>query len=64
MHAMWAEWAPPLERSKLVTLSYAGAQFGTVIGLPLAGVITDYLGWEYVFYIFGESVNVSWRYEF
>ena len=24
MHAMWSFWAPPLERSKLVTFSYAG----------------------------------------
>jgi len=54
MHAMWAVWAPPLERSKLVTLSYAGSSFGTVIGLPLAGFITDHLGWQYVFYICGK----------
>ncbi|TSK22712.1 Sialin [Bagarius yarrelli] len=25
MHAMWASWAPPLERSRLLTISYAGA---------------------------------------
>lgn len=56
MHAMWAEWAPPLERSKLVMLSYAGAQFGTVVGLPLSGWITDGLGWEWVFYIFGNTL--------
>lgn len=24
MHAMWASWAPPLERSRLLSLSYAG----------------------------------------
>ena len=24
MQAMWGYWAPPLERSKLVTISYAG----------------------------------------
>lgn len=24
MHAMWSNWAPPLERSKLLTISYAG----------------------------------------
>ena len=27
---------------------------GTVIGLPLSGLITAQLGWPYVFYIFGE----------
>ena len=56
MTAMWAEWAPPLERSKLITLSYGGAQFGTVIGLPLAGLICDRLGWPSVFWIFGMSL--------
>ena len=24
MHAMWSFWAPPLERSKLITFSYEG----------------------------------------
>lgn len=24
MHAMWSSWAPPLERSKLLSISYAG----------------------------------------
>ncbi|XP_062427050.1 sialin isoform X2 [Rhea pennata] len=25
MHSMWSSWAPPLERSKLLSISYAGA---------------------------------------
>ena len=24
MHAMWARWAPPLERSRLATMCYSG----------------------------------------
>ena len=24
MHVMWAKWAPPLEKSKLSAISYAG----------------------------------------
>ncbi|XP_043919804.1 sialin-like isoform X1 [Protopterus annectens] len=59
MHAMWSSWAPPLERSKLLTISYAGAQLGTVISLPLSGIICFYLDWSYVFYIFG-AVGVLW----
>ena len=27
MHTMWSNWAPPLERSKLGTLSYSGTNF-------------------------------------
>ncbi|XP_072534238.1 sialin [Salminus brasiliensis] len=59
MHAMWASWAPPLERSRLLTISYAGAQLGTVVALPLSGQICFYLDWTYVFYIFG-AVGLVW----
>ena len=31
MHAMWSSWAPPLERSKLCTLSYAGSVYTTTL---------------------------------
>lgn len=31
-----------------------GAQLGTVVALPLSGVICFYLDWTYVFYVFGE----------
>nr|KAF6463113.1 solute carrier family 17 member 5 [Molossus molossus] len=59
MHAMWSAWAPPLERSKLLSISYAGAQLGTVISLPLSGIICFYMNWTYVFYLFG-IVGIIW----
>uniref|UniRef100_A0A8D0C9F8 Sialin n=1 Tax=Salvator merianae TaxID=96440 RepID=A0A8D0C9F8_SALMN len=59
MHAMWSSWAPPLERSKLLSISYAGAQLGTVVSLPLSGLICFYMNWSYVFYIFG-ALGVLW----
>ncbi|MEE6476486.1 hypothetical protein FKM82_011092 [Ascaphus truei] len=59
MHAMWSSWAPPLERSRLLSLSYAGAQLGTVVSLPLSGLICYYMSWIYVFYIFG-AFGVVW----
>ncbi|XP_034407494.1 sialin [Cyclopterus lumpus] len=59
MYAMWAAWAPPLERSRLLTISYIGAQLGTVISLPLSGEICFYLDWTYVFYVFG-AVGLVW----
>ncbi|KAK7817091.1 hypothetical protein U0070_001803 [Myodes glareolus] len=59
MHAMWSSWAPPLERSKLLTISYAGAQLGTVISLPLSGIICFYMNWTYVFYLFG-VIGIVW----
>ncbi|KAK5908782.1 hypothetical protein CgunFtcFv8_016811 [Champsocephalus gunnari] len=59
MYTMWASWAPPLERSRLLTISYIGAQLGTVISLPLSGQICFYLDWTYVFYIFG-AIGLVW----
>ncbi|XP_067150209.1 sialin isoform X3 [Apteryx mantelli] len=59
MHSMWSCWAPPLERSKLLSISYAGAQLGTVVSLPLSGLICYYMNWIYVFYIFG-ALGVLW----
>ncbi|KAJ8014130.1 hypothetical protein DPEC_G00037060 [Dallia pectoralis] len=59
MHAMWASWAPPLERSRLLTIAYTGAQLGTVVALPLSGQICFYLNWTWVFYIFG-IVGIVW----
>ncbi|XP_048858349.1 sialin-like [Brienomyrus brachyistius] len=59
MHAMWASWAPPLERSRLLTICYSGSQLGTVLALPLSGLICFYLDWTYVFYLFG-VVGLLW----
>lgn len=59
MHAMWSSWSPPLERSKLLSISYAGAQLGTVISLPLSGIICFYMNWTYVFYFFG-IIGIIW----
>lgn len=53
MMAMWARWAPPLERSRLMTLAGAGGNFGAFVALPLTGFICQTLGWPAVFYICG-----------
>lgn len=62
MHSLWATWAPPLERSKLVSFTYAGAQVGNVITFPLAGLLCKYGfagGWPSIFYILG-VVSAIW----
>ncbi|KAL5014023.1 hypothetical protein ScPMuIL_008293 [Solemya velum] len=56
VHAMWGKWAPIFERSKLVSFCYAGAQLGTVVSMPLSGILCDsnFLGgWPSAFYVFG-----------
>ncbi|XP_042865549.1 putative inorganic phosphate cotransporter [Penaeus japonicus] len=62
MNSMMAKWIPPLERSKMGSLVYAGAQFGTVVSLPISGLLcqSNFLGgWPSVFYVFGAS-GVVW----
>jgi len=51
---VWSRWAPPLERSRLVTIAFSGSYFGTVISLPLSGYLAETLGWPWIFYVFGE----------
>ena len=55
--SFWGKWAPPNERARLAAVSFSGAQFGTIISMPLSGVICQYWGWPVMFYIFG---GVSW----
>ncbi|XP_030764010.1 putative inorganic phosphate cotransporter isoform X2 [Sitophilus oryzae] len=62
MHAMLAKWVPPLERSKFGAYVYAGANFGTIISLPLSGWLCSLEydgGWPLAFYIFG-ILGIIW----
>ncbi|XP_048655845.1 sodium-dependent phosphate transport protein 3 isoform X3 [Marmota marmota marmota] len=50
---IWAKWAPPLERSKLTSIAGSGAAFGSFFILCVGGLISQALGWPFIFYIFG-----------
>ncbi|CAM2104752.1 unnamed protein product [Caretta caretta] len=58
-YMLLAKWAPPLERSRLIQLTVAGCTFGTFVTFPAAGIICQYVGWPYVFYIFG-GIGCVW----
>ncbi|KAL5007698.1 hypothetical protein ScPMuIL_016504 [Solemya velum] len=58
-HGIWRHWAPPLERSKLATISFCGSYAGAVLGMPLSGILTKHLGWQSGFYVFG-VIGVIW----
>ncbi|XP_033220002.1 putative inorganic phosphate cotransporter isoform X2 [Belonocnema kinseyi] len=61
-HALLAKWIPPNERSRMGAFVYAGAQFGTVISMPLSGLLSEYGfsgGWPSIFYVFG-AVGAVW----
>lgn len=53
MHAL-SRWAPPAERSLLVSTSFAGMSIGNCIIFPMGGVIISALNWEAVFYLSGK----------
>ncbi|KAK5639909.1 hypothetical protein RI129_010720 [Pyrocoelia pectoralis] len=59
-HALLAKWIPPNERSRMGAFVYAGAQFGTVISMPLSGLLSDSSArWPSVFYVFG-TIGTVW----
>lgn len=37
----------------------SGAFVGTVVGLPLSGLLADFYGWEYIFYVLG-CLSLVW----
>ena len=58
---MWSRWAPPLERSILVGLSFAGAQIGIVLIMQFGGVMCEHGfggGWPSIFYVLGAALTV------
>ncbi|KAJ6645996.1 putative inorganic phosphate cotransporter, partial [Pseudolycoriella hygida] len=65
-HALLAKWIPPDERSRKGAFVYAGAQFGTIISMPLSGLLAQHGfdgGWPSIFYVFG-VVGVVWSIAF
>ncbi|KAK7082379.1 hypothetical protein SK128_002993 [Halocaridina rubra] len=59
---LMAKWIPPLERSKMGAFINAGTQFGTIVALPIAGLLcqsTFLGGWPSAFYVFGVA-GVLW----
>ncbi|CAH1779165.1 unnamed protein product [Owenia fusiformis] len=56
-HTLWGKWAPPLERSKLITFCYAGSAFGNVVIVFFGGFMCNWRefdnGWPTLFYIPG-----------
>ncbi|CAH1802649.1 unnamed protein product [Owenia fusiformis] len=60
MHSMWGKWAPPLERSKLMTFCYSGVNIGTVLSLTVSGLLCHTGidgGWPSIFYVSGVNIG-------
>ncbi|GLH15797.1 Vesicular glutamate transporter 3, partial [Gryllus bimaculatus] len=52
MHAVWARWAPPLERSRMAAIAFSGSYVGTVVAMPVCGLLANTVGWPSIFYVF------------
>ncbi|XP_065208438.1 vesicular glutamate transporter 1-like [Planococcus citri] len=50
---IYSRWIPRKERSTLISFSYMGINFSSVISYPLFGYMADRLGWQMVFYVSG-----------
>jgi len=62
-HAMIARWSAPQQRSLVATAIIIGSSAGVTSGTFLAGVLCDFFGWPFVFFVFGMvgSVwSISW----
>ncbi|XP_005403394.1 PREDICTED: sodium-dependent phosphate transport protein 4 [Chinchilla lanigera] len=57
--ALWPRWAPPHERSRLCSISLSGMILGIFSAILFGGIISQALGWPFVFYIFGGLGCVS-----
>uniref|UniRef100_A0A7G3AT52 Sialin n=1 Tax=Lutzomyia longipalpis TaxID=7200 RepID=A0A7G3AT52_LUTLO len=53
MHALLSRWAPVYERSRMASFCIAGCYTGTVVALPLSGLLASTLGWKSIFYFYG-----------
>ncbi|XP_054420855.1 probable small intestine urate exporter [Pteronotus mesoamericanus] len=52
-YVIWINWAPPLERNQLISISASGSMLGSCTVLLAGGFLCETLGWTSVFYIFG-----------
>ena len=49
-------WAPPLERSRLAAVAFSGSYVGTVIALPLSGVLAEHINWVKILLLVSEAL--------
>ncbi|XP_034479140.1 vesicular glutamate transporter 1-like [Drosophila innubila] len=56
---IWRFWAPPMERTRLATLSFSGSYAGVFLGLPLSGLLANAFGYRAPFYVYG-FLGIIW----
>lgn len=56
---MWQHWAPPLERTTLTAISYAGTYVGVVFGVFFSRELCEHMAWTKVLYFYG-FIGIVW----
>ena len=62
-HDILRKWAPASEKARLFAITVAGCPVGTIITMPLSGLLTKYGpdGWASAFYCFG-GIGLCWSF--
>ncbi|KAL7644551.1 UNVERIFIED_CONTAM: hypothetical protein RMT77_004087 [Armadillidium vulgare] len=53
LQGLLAQWAPPLERTRMVAFTYSGIAIGAALGGPFSEYILQFIGWRTLFYTQG-----------
>jgi len=59
----WSHWAPPMESTRLISITTSGCNIGTFVTMAFSGVVAQYLNWRWIFYFSGSSAllwSVLW----
>lgn len=60
VHNIIGKWAPKEERSTIGNFVFTGVAFGTIIAMPITGVISaSHYGWPLAFQVFG-AAGIVW----
>jgi len=59
LNELMSYWAPPLERTKLIAIWNSGNHIGTFLTMTLCGLISQFMGWQWIFYLSGMT-GILW----
>ncbi|KAJ8929844.1 hypothetical protein NQ314_017448 [Rhamnusium bicolor] len=61
MHNLLGKWCPIVDRAKACGFAYAGVPLGTVVAMPITGLICNSrnAGWPVAYYLFG-ALGIVW----
>lgn len=58
IHAIWSQWAPPLERSRMASIAFTGNYVGLIVSMSVSGILVTQCGWESLFYVSGIQFSI------